>query len=286
MILTAETTLSAATERWIKLRVSTNKLKPRSVRIYRQHYAHAIAFLGDPAVGSITFDDAENWHISLGYLGGSTHYSRLSAMVVFFDYLVDREVVPSNPFRRLERPARKGPNPKPAADEATTTILSRATRQQRLMILLAWHLALRRFEIAKLRRSDFDLSSLILEVEGKGEKSARLPVTVEVAREVVEWCESNDIGPTGYLFKGRTPGEPMSAGQVGRIMTEASHRIGAHITPHQYRHKAATDMTRRHGIKAAQVLLRHSSSATTDIYAKFDVEELRPLQADMHPDAA
>lgn len=271
------TTLLTAGDAWIDTRASLRKLGERSVRIYRQHYQSLANYAGDKPVGEYGRADAEGWQRhSLAGLTGTTHYSRLSAVVVLFDWLVSVDAIETNVFRKLERPSRDARSQRrPAEVPVVRRLHDIAQPRERLMIELASVLGLRRFEIAKLKRSDFATSTGMLYVVGKGNKQATIAMPPWLVESVLAYCAEADIGPTGYLFPGRQKGQPMTAGQVGRAITELSHRIGEHVTPHQYRHMAGTEANRAGGLKMAQALLRHSSSSTTDTYVHSDAEEVR-----------
>ncbi|MBR2584686.1 MAG: tyrosine-type recombinase/integrase [Thermoguttaceae bacterium] len=58
----------------------------------------------------------------------------------------------------------------------------------------------------------------------------------------------------------------------------AAERAGVpRWTPYQLRHTAATEIRRRYGIEAAQILLQHKSLTTTQIYAEPDMEKAEKL---------
>jgi site-specific recombinase XerD len=269
-------TFSEAYDRWITKRVANRSLAASSVPSYQRAGKTWTGVVGNKAPHNVTFADADRWAESLGHLAAGTQAGRISILATFFDSLIRAEELEVNPLSRLDKPkvGRRAPRPAPVSGMART--LEVANPKARLMIRLATRLALRRFEIAKLRRCDFDWDEMLLHVTGKGGKQAILPLPTDIAAEVRTWCDANYVAADGYLFpSNRKHGAAMSAQRVGDIITEASWVAGEHITPHTYRHRAATDMNRAYGLKAAQRLLRHSSSATTDIYAQFDVEDLR-----------
>jgi len=44
-------------------------------------------------------------------------------------------------------------------------------------------------------------------------------------------------------------------------------------SPNQLQHTAATDIRRRFGLEASQVILGHASASTSEIYAERDIEK-------------
>ena len=277
-MITEATPCSEALEQWIASRVSARKLRPRSVDVYRQHFRNLVSVIGDKPIGEVTLDDAKLWEARLARLTSTTHYSRLTVVSVAFDWmLTEHEAIRVNVFRKLLRPNRASKSQRtPAEVDVVKRLHEVAAPRERVMIELASVLGLRRFEIAKLKRSDLSVRRGILAVEGKGGKQAELTVPRWLVESVAEFCDETGVPATGWVFPGRTKGEPLSPGQVGRLLTDLSHRAGEHVTPHQYRHMAGTEANKTHGLKQAQKLLRHTSSTTTDTYIHADTEEMRP----------
>jgi site-specific recombinase XerD len=60
--------------------------------------------------------------------------------------------------------------------------------------------------------------------------------------------------------------------------------LKAHFTPHSLRHSCATHML-KHGadIRYIQEMLGHASVATTQIYTKVEVTDLRAMHRQCHP---
>jgi integrase len=58
-----------------------------------------------------------------------------------------------------------------------------------------------------------------------------------------------------------------------KLRSEAAKWRAAHTwSPNQLRHTFATDVRKRFGLEAAQVLLGHSEADTTQLYAERDAE--------------
>lgn len=281
------TTLAPAMQHWLERKIASNKVSSaNSVRIYQQHIRFAVAHLGDRPIGSYTVDDLNGYMVHVASsVGKSTAYSRLGVAIDFFAMASAYDWITENPARQIaqERQAPKKGKPRPSPKQATDRLLAEAAPRERLMIMLAVDLGLRRFEIAKLRREDFDVHERQLSILGKGDDDSVLPVSNRLIDAMDEWCTEKGIGPTGWLFPSKR-GDlgHLTKGQVGRAITHASNKMGLHITPHRYRHRAATDMMNRHGLKAAQQLMRHASSATTDIYAELDTATLQAMVDDLH----
>jgi len=280
MAMNRRTPLTAAFDEWTAERVADKRMRPNTRTTYLRHGRQFVAIIGNKAVGNVDFDDARQWMNSTSGLAASTVASRMGAIASFFDYCIRQGIIDSNPMSRLERPRVELTNPRPTPKAAIARTLAHCQtvgdRRAHLMIRLGAELGLRRFEIAKVARADVDFEQMELDVEGKGGKRLNLPLSPGLAAELGDWIEMHDVVARGWLFpSSKNADEPISPFRCGRIITEASQRCGEYITPHTLRHRAGTDMLHAGGLKAASRLLRHSSSATTDIYARFDTSDLR-----------
>jgi integrase/recombinase XerD len=154
-------------------------------------------------------------------------------------------------------------------------------RDYAILMLLA-RLGLRGGEVVTLCLADVDWRAGEIVVTGKGRRSDRLPLPVDVGEALA-----------AYLRRGRPRSEdrriflraqaPFCAltdtGALRRIMAGACQRAGvAYGSPHRLRHSAATGMLRAGGslFEIGQVL-RHASPQATAVYAAVDHEALRAL---------
>jgi integrase/recombinase XerD len=150
-----------------------------------------------------------------------------------------------------------------ACDRRTPT----GRRDYAIMLLLA-RLGLRAGEAAGLELEDIDWRRGEFAVRGKGNRTERLPLPVDVGAAI-----------TAYLRRGR----PETAqGRSVFVRVHAPHRAAraglGKIHAHRLRHTAATAMLRA-GSPLAEVgqVLRHRSALSTAIYAKVDREALATL---------
>ena len=164
-----------------------------------------------------------------------------------------------------------------ACDRRTST----GRRDLAILMLLA-RLGLRAGEVSSLGLDDIDWRAGELVVRGKGSRSERLPLTIDVGDVIA-----------GYLRRGRpataegrsvfvrvhAPHRALTSGAVTNIVYAASLRAGLSRTgAHQLRHTAATAMVRAGaGLPEVGQVLRHRLLLTTAIYAKVDREGLRSL---------
>lgn len=169
-----------------------------------------------------------------------------------------------------------------SCDPATVT-----GRRDLAILLVLVRLGLRAGEAAALRLDDIDWRRGELTVCGKGNRHDRLPLPADVGQAIVAWLTAGR-GPTTVsgIAAGRevfvtvkAPRKALTRGAVTQVVARAAGRAGlGPIYAHRLRHTAATGMLRAGGslIEIGQVL-RHRHPLTTAIYAKVDIDALRPL---------
>ena len=167
-----------------------------------------------------------------------------------------------------------------SCDRSTVT----GRRDYGVLLLLAL-LGLRACEVVRLTLDDIDWGNAEIAVVGKGSRGDVLPLPHEVGEALVAYLQAGRPScATRRLFVGRyapVHGFPSSAA-VGHIVRRALAQAGIERpgrgAAHLLRHSLATRML-RNGASLEEIgqILRHQSPDSTRIYAKVDVDVLRPL---------
>lgn len=173
----------------------------------------------------------------------------------------------SNPAALLPSVATPVGHPRPADDESVLVGLASGEQRTRMMVALGSTVGLRASEIAAVH-SDHVLRSTggwSLTVLGKGRRTRTVPISSDLARTL------RLAG--GYLFPGKIDGH-LSGAYVSKLVSAA---LPQGVTAHMLRHRFASRAYRNsgHNIRAVQMLLGHSSVATTQVYTAVDDDELR-----------
>jgi integrase/recombinase XerD len=152
-------------------------------------------------------------------------------------------------------------------DLAVLTVLSR--------------LGLRAGEVAGLGLDDLDWAHGELVVGGKGRRTERLPLPVDIGEALGAYLSSGrpKVECRAVFLRVHAPVSAMTPANVAQIVRYACERAGVpKVGAHRLRHSAATAMLRA-GASLAEVgqVLRESADATTAIYAKVDRVALRAL---------
>jgi integrase len=154
-------------------------------------------------------------------------------------------------------------------------------RRDLAILTVLVRLGLRAGEVAGLRLDDLDWRRGEVTVRGKGNRCERLPLPCDVGEALVACLtDGRPVGAGREVFvQVRLPRGAMTRGAVTQLVARAARRAGLGVLfAHRLRHTAATGMLRGGGslVEIGQVL-RHRHALTTAIYAKVDLDGLRPL---------
>jgi site-specific recombinase XerD len=162
-------------------------------------------------------------------------------------------------------------------------------RRDHAIVVMLVRLGLRAAEVAGLSLDDIDWRAGEIAVSGKGARTERLPLPVDVGEALVAYLEHGrpKTDCRARFLRANAP-VGMSAAGVGDVVRRASIRAGiSSVGPHRLRHSAATAMLRA-GASLDEVgqVLRQRDAAVTAHYAKVDFVALRQLAAPWPGDAA
>lgn len=170
-----------------------------------------------------------------------------------------------------------------ACDRSTET-----GRRDYAVITVLHRLGLRCGEVSGLGLDDVDWRAGVLTVRGKGGRTDRLPLPVDVGEAILDYLRHGRPTTTArtVFVKAVAPHGPLGRSSLSCIVARAAKRAGlGTIHAHRLRHTTAS-WTLNAGASLEEVshLLRHASPATTAIYAKTDRTRLgtlaRPWPAD------
>jgi site-specific recombinase XerD len=149
------------------------------------------------------------------------------------------------------------------------------------MITMLCRLGLRCAEAAGLRLEDIDWSAGTVAVRGKGGRTDRLPLPVDVGQALVDYLRRGrpETATRTVFVRAVAPFTALHSSSVSCIVGRAARRAGlGTVHAHRLRHTAAT-ATLNAGATLEEVaqLMRHEGVATTFIYAKTDRTRLAQL---------
>jgi site-specific recombinase XerD len=157
-------------------------------------------------------------------------------------------------------------------------------RRNGAILLLLARLGLRAGEVVSLTLDDIDWSAGEVCIRSAGTHTDHLPIPQDVGTALADYlCHVRPVCASRRVFvRMRAPYRGFaSSAAISSLVRRALDRAGldpAHKGAHLLRHTVATQMLRQ-GASLAEIgeLLRHRSQQTTMIYAKVDLDLLRPL---------
>jgi integrase/recombinase XerD len=156
-------------------------------------------------------------------------------------------------------------------------------RRDRAILLLLARMGLRAGEVAALGLDDIDWRRGEITVCGKRARRDRLPLPADVGEAIVAYLRDGrpkDTLDRAVFIRAQAPRRALTYLGITEIVSNAARRAGipGRVHAHRLRHSAATAMLRAGGsLTEIGQTLRHVRPLTTAIYAKVDVEALRPL---------
>jgi integrase/recombinase XerD len=160
-----------------------------------------------------------------------------------------------------------------------------AGKRDRAILLLLARLGLRAGDIVQLRLGDIDWKEAGICVSGKGHRETLLPLTQEIGDAIASYIKDGRPPTTvdALFIRSRAPFRALAnhcavSVIVAQAMRRASVTCPSRGAAHVLRHSVASSML-RHGASLQEIagVLRHRSTATTEIYAKVDVVALRQI---------
>ncbi len=300
-----------------KMRVAG--FSPRTIDSYRSHLAFLVEYLDkETDAEQITQVTPEVLHAYQTWLYGvtneksrslsiATQAARLSVVRSFFRHLVKTDVLVYDPAASLELPKRKGILPRSVLtrNEMTRLLASPDTTtplglRDRAMLELLYSTGIRNAELRSLTVYDLDLDSGVVRInEGKNAKDRVVPLGQVAGTWLREYltearpkllaaggaARGAESAPEQRLFVSKT-GKPLQP--LGVIYPIRKHAKAAGIervvTPHSLRHTFATHLLAgRADIRHIQAMLGHASVATTQIYTRVEVTDLKAVHRRCHP---
>lgn len=154
-------------------------------------------------------------------------------------------------------------------------------RRDYAVIIMLLRLGLRCDETCRLSLDDIDWRAGVVTVWGKGGRTDRLPLPVDVGDAIVAYLRKGRPETTArtVFVTAVAPHARLTRSGLSCIVGRAAKRAGlGTIHAHRLRHTAAS-RTLNAGASLEEVshLLRHASPATTAIYAKTDLTRLATL---------
>ena len=276
---------------------------PHTVRNYRLDLEGFGSFIQEMPLAAI-----DKWkiraylaHLNQKQATKRTILRRLSSLRSFFKFLLKEGVLMQNPLEDIDAPKLAKTIPSPLTRDEVDRLFAQADTatflgfRDRSILELFYSSGLRISELVGLNRVDFDAANLTLRIKGKGKKERVIPITKNAAT----WITSYLTHPERFLDSDTHQAEKnhdaiflnkwggrLTARSVDRNFKLYLQRSGlaAKATPHTVRHTIATHwLENGMDLKTIQILLGHSSLATTTIYTQVSKKIKKEVYDNAHP---
>lgn len=231
-------------------------------------------------------------------LAAASQGAKLSALKSFFRFLAREGKLLVDPAAGLTLPKRRKLLPQAliTPKEAIRLCESIETKtpmglRNRAIVEVLYTTGIRNAELRSLTLSDFDSSAGTLSIRaGKGGKDRVVPlgplVSAVLSDYIAQARPKLPVKPgVTHVFVSEH-GWPLWAASVVRIVDQAARHAGIKkpVRPHRLRHACATHMLAGGAdVRHIQRLLGHSTLATTEIYTRVEIGDLKAVHKRFHP---
>jgi integrase/recombinase XerC len=265
-----------------------------TIRGYRLDLTSFLTFVGDEGISKRSI---RRYLASLYEKKASTRtvLRRLSALRSFYRHAMREKWVTENPLEEIESPKKEKKLPVSINYSQVELLFNQPDTstyfgfRDRAIMELFYSSGLRLSEVTGLNRRDFDHKGLVLNIFGKGKKQRQAPITQTAADWLTRYLNHPERDEKDkeavFLNKWGTRLTPRSVDRNFAAYLRASG-LSERVTPHTIRHTIATHwLENGMDLKTIQMLLGHTSLATTTIYTHVSSKLKREVYDKTHPRA-
>ena len=220
----------------------------------------------------------------------------LSALKMFFRFLVSDGRIESSPARLLNTPKLPSRLPSVLSRHEVELLLSQPDisnqlgQRDRAMLELLYATGLRVSELVGLRMVNLNMEAGYVRTIGKGSKERMVPIGAKAQEALKDYLSDGRIGllkkrTSSYLFL-NSRGRHLTRQGFWKISRGYGTKAGIQkrITPHGLRHSFASHLLECGAdLRSVQVMLGHADISTTQIYTHITRERLKQIHEKYHP---
>lgn len=228
---------------------------------------------------------------------------RLSSLRTFFKFCVRQKLLESSPAEEVESPKLEKRIPLSLSYDQIQRLFDQPDTncylgfRDRCIMELFYSSGLRVSELVALNRSDFDPESLLVRLKGKGKKERVIPITKNAADWITSYLKHPERQKDMDGHLAQADPNAIFLNRIGtRLTTRSVDRkfdkyltasgLAGKVTPHTIRHTIATHwLENGMDLKTIQLLLGHTSLATTTIYTHVSPKLKKEVYDKTHPRA-
>lgn len=228
---------------------------------------------------------------------------KIASIKAFYNYLEEREIIDSNPFRKIKvkfKETKLLPKiiPREEIEQLLNCVYAQEDKKRGksyrywlrdiAVIETIFATGARVYEISNIREDSINLNSGLIKIMGKGGKERYIQIAVpEILDILKKYYLQNieSIKKSGYFFVNNR-GRRFSEQSIRLMIKKYTNLAGIerNITPHMFRHSFATYLIEEEvDISYVQKLLGHSSIKTTQIYIHVAAKKQAKILREKHP---
>ena len=230
----------------------------------------------------------------------STISRKMSALSHFFIFLLEENIIKSNPIHELDLPKQIKKLPKILSVDQVEKLIKSSREDQSIngirlntMIEILYATGIRVSELVEMKLSATYAEKNFLLIQGKGNKERLVPISKNTEDKIKDYLKIrnefiNNDTESKWLF----PSKQSSKGHITRqrfnqLLQTLCERVNLNnirISPHKLRHAFATHLLANGvDLRSLQQMLGHADISTTQIYTHVLKDRLKKLVSDNHP---
>ena len=230
----------------------------------------------------------------------STISRKMSSLSHFFIFLLDENIIKSNPIHELDLPKQTKKLPKILSVDQVEKLIKSSREDQSVngirlntMIEILYATGIRVSELVEMKLSATYAEKNFLLIQGKGNKERLVPISENTEDKIKDYLKIrnefiNNDTESKWLF----PSKQSSKGHITRqrfnqLLQTLCERVNLNnirISPHKLRHAFATHLLANGvDLRSLQQMLGHADISTTQIYTHVLKDRLKKLVSDNHP---
>lgn len=219
---------------------------------------------------------------------------KVSSLRSYFKYLQKEQIISNSPISNLPRLKLPKKLPVVISNESLDSILNKPKEDAPyvenlnfVIICILYGTGIRRAELIDIKESNVDLVNRQIKVLGKRSKERIVPITQELAEQILSFIEIKrikEIYSDNLLVT--TKGAILYPGYIYNVVkkTLTLHSVNGKRSPHTLRHTYATRLLQNGAeLLSVKELLGHSSLASTQVYTHVNIEDLKKIYKKNHP---
>lgn len=263
---------------------------------FKDYYEIDALFVnGEPDIKTVTADDLRSFieYCFDRNLKKSSLERKIAVMKSFFKFLVRRDIIDSDPSKKLIFPKKEQRLPRFLYVREYESLMDFPVcnffdARDKAVLSMFFSTGARISEVHGAELSDLDIKSARLKVTGKGSEERVVFLTEESVtclKEYLVFRKKIFGNITGSLFLNKNGNGISIKGIYNLVMKRAAMAGLSHkISPHTLRHSFATEMLNQGAdIRAVQEMLGHKSLSTTQKYTHTTKARLKNVYDRFHP---